>query len=225
MTQAFCQPISAGIKIGIQNQRNSVELSKVGPFSIITSPDAGFDELSFHIFGRYEMLRFFVQTEFRYCESHISYILKNIDPYNSKYKEFKPFDVLTYSDDVNRYDFSIIVGYKVNKWLRFNTGLTPSFSSRPNYNTPFSNGITIDMVDDITRSYIRTQLYASAGVGVDWGRFSVDFTHERPLTPVSKTLVWRNEVSSFRRLSQRSFISVGYRFYPFPKLKRIKQSE
>lgn len=215
-SESFSQSFSGGFKVGLHGYRNQGQVTVAGPFQVKTNLDAGFDDPSYHLFGRLDWAKFYVQSEVRYSTPSISYTLYNVDPDNPAYNRYRPFDVLTYGDDAPTVDIPLTAGIKILKHIRVYAGLTPSFARKPKLQSPQMSGVNIEVVDAITRSYNSSQLYGSIGLGLDWKRFSLDYIFESSITPVSRSFILDHKIYPFRRVSDRSFIGLSYRFYPWP---------
>jgi hypothetical protein len=183
----FAQEFTLGPKFGLSSTKVDFESENFIP---------GDAQTGFHVglFTRISFGGFFIQPEALYTKTNGSFQINSPQPGGGT-------GTSTFSEDFNRLDIPVMLGFRFFKFLRLQAGPIASIDIDSDLRDA-SN--TIQEVD-----YEKATLGYQAGIGLDIGNFILDAKYESSLSTITKNI---GSLNTDQRINQ-FVLSVGFKLF------------
>jgi hypothetical protein len=183
----FAQEFTLGPKFGLSSTKVDFASENFIP---------GDAQTGFHVglFTRISFGGFFIQPEALYTKTNGSFQINSPQPGGGT-------GTSTFSEDFNRLDIPVMLGFRFFKFLRLQAGPIASIDIDSDLRDA-SN--TIQEVD-----YEKATLGYQAGIGLDIGNFILDAKYESSLSTITKNI---GSLNTDQRINQ-FVLSVGFKLF------------
>lgn len=165
------------------------------------------------MFLRKDWNQFYGKAEMTYFSNQIFIQFHNLNPKSNANIEPGQYDWV-YSGPIfslKRAELTAAGGYRLNRWLRIEAGLTGASQIRETYRDPVNRNDEI--IARFPTAYNPFLLSGRVGVGFDIGRFTADFYYERSLTSVSSNLSFNGSSYPLRQNYSLLGLSLGVKLF------------
>jgi len=183
----FAQEFTLGPKFGLSSTKIDFDRENFIPGDAQTGYHVG-------LFTRISFGGFFIQPEALYTKTNGSFQINSPQPGGGT-------GTSTFSEDFNRLDIPVMLGFRFFKFLRLQAGPIASIDINSDLRDA-SN--TIQDVD-----YEKATLGYQAGIGLDIGNFILDAKYESSLSTITKNI---GSLNTDQRINQ-FVLSVGFKLF------------
>jgi hypothetical protein len=183
----FAQEFTLGPKFGLSSTKVDFERENFIPGDAQTGYHVG-------LFTRISFGGFFIQPEALYTKTNGSFQINSPQPGGGT-------GTSTFSEDFNRLDIPVMLGFRFFKFLRLQAGPIASIDINSDLRDA-SN--TIQDVD-----YEKATLGYQAGIGLDIGNFILDAKYESSLSSITRNI---GGFETDQRINQ-FILSVGFKLF------------
>jgi hypothetical protein len=183
----FAQEFTLGPKFGLSSTKVDFERENFIPGDAQTGYHVG-------LFTRISFGGFFIQPEALYTKTNGSFQINSPQPGGGT-------GTSTFSEDFNRLDIPVMLGFRFFKFLRLQAGPIASIDINSDLRDA-SN--TIQEVD-----YEKATLGYQAGIGLDIGNFILDAKYESSLSSITRNI---GGFETDQRINQ-FILSVGFKLF------------